>query len=297
MSLVKSSIYLPIPNSESKLHIKRFKGEGAVVFMVHGVIENGRIFYSKSDQGLAPYLAKHNYDVYVIDLRGRGLSHPAIDKTAQHGQTDSIITELPLALEHIQSLRPGVAQHWIAHSWGGPLLTALLAREPERIKQVCSQTYFGSKRSIKIRSWRRLLYIDLIWRNFCSLLVKKYGYLAAKKFRLGADNESSKSYYQSLDWVYGAYVDSDDQFDYGQALEALSLPPTLFIAAVNDHALGHPDDVKRFMHESGLGKQRYILLSKQAGNKVDYDHIDMLTHPLAVEDHFPSVAEWLKQHQ
>lgn len=297
MPLSKSSIFIPIPNTSAKLHLKRFHGSSDVVFMVHGAIENGKIFYSESDKGLAPFLAKKNFDVYVLDLRGRGQSTPAINDKADYGQSDSIMQELPLALNKIIELRGQTKQHWIAHSWGGTLLSALLARQPELISNVSSQIYFGSKRSIRIKSFKRLFYIDFIWNMIGKLLIKTHGFLPAKKFKLGADSESKKSHRQSLEWVYGPWIDSDDQFNYALQLKKLTLPPTLFIAAINDHTLGHPKDVLRFMNECGQGIQRYQLLSKQSGNLHNYNHIDMLTHQLAEKDHFITVLDWIEKYR
>ncbi len=294
MSIKSESIFLSLPNSDSKIHLKHFIGTGDVVFMVHGAIENGRIFYSNSNKGLGPFLANHGFDVYVIDLRGRGQSTPPINNLATHGQTQSISEELPLALKHIQKLRPNIKHHWLAHSWGGPLINSLLTRQPEFIAQIKSLTYFGSKRSIKIKTLKRFFYIDLFWHGLCQLIVKYYGYLPAKKLGFGADSETKKSHQQSINWVYGDWIDSDDNFNYAEKLKDLTLAPSLYLAAVNDHVLGHPKDVLRFIAESGTGAKRYILLGKQYGNKVNYDHINMLTHPQAAKDHFPMIVKWLK---
>ena len=58
--------------------------------MVHGMVEDGRIFYHKSGKGLACYLAKQGYDVYVVDLRGIGQSTPKISADSDHGQTEPL---------------------------------------------------------------------------------------------------------------------------------------------------------------------------------------------------------------
>ena len=52
-------------------------------------------------------------------------------------------------------------------------------------------------------------------------------------------------------------------------------------------------DVQRFLDEMGA-KGRFTLLAQANGNRLDYDHINMLTAPQAQEDHFPAIAEWLK---
>ena len=88
------------PNTESYfisldhdvLHLKRIYrvSHGIPVLMIHGSVSNGRIFYSSSHKGLAPYLAACGCDVYVADLRGRGQSTPAVHAHSAHSQTQSI---------------------------------------------------------------------------------------------------------------------------------------------------------------------------------------------------------------
>ncbi|MFN4150949.1 MAG: alpha/beta fold hydrolase, partial [Candidatus Sericytochromatia bacterium] len=102
----QESIYIDVDDN-NKLHLKRFyiNDSGNVVFMLHGSIENGRIFYSNSGKGLAPFLAKLGFDVYVADLRGRGLSTPKIDKNSEFSQTDSIVKDIPIFIKKIEELR------------------------------------------------------------------------------------------------------------------------------------------------------------------------------------------------
>jgi len=79
--LTEESLYIAINNTE-KLHLKRFFNDkmGQPVVMLHGSIENGKIFYSSSGKGLAPFLADQGYDVFVPDFRGKGKSTPPIVK-------------------------------------------------------------------------------------------------------------------------------------------------------------------------------------------------------------------------
>jgi hypothetical protein len=61
--------------------------------------------------------------------------------------------------------------------------------------------------------------------------------------------------------------------------------------------MGHRFDVKAFMKESGLHKAEYLLLAKKHGNLLDYDHINMLTAPECVSDHFPPIYDWIKKQE
>ncbi len=98
--------------------------------MVHGAIENGRIFYTESGKGLACFLARHGYQVYVADLRGRGLSTPAIAEQAEHGQHELITEDMPALHRWIAARHAGFKLHWMAHSWGGVIMASTLVRFP-----------------------------------------------------------------------------------------------------------------------------------------------------------------------
>lgn len=88
------SYFIPVvQGEEAQLHMRRFFREdldtsrAESILMLHGAIENGRIFYRGGERtdvnavnrkGLAPFLAAHGFDVFVGELRGRGLSKPLI---------------------------------------------------------------------------------------------------------------------------------------------------------------------------------------------------------------------------
>ncbi|MGB3180726.1 MAG: alpha/beta fold hydrolase [Cyclobacteriaceae bacterium] len=281
---------------EERLFIKRFCGsaDGPVVFMLHGSIENGRIFYSKSGKGLAPWLAGKGYDVFVCDMRGKGRSTPPTGRGAAYGLMDAIKEEVPMLLDYVEKVRPGAPMHWMAHSWGGVTLLSFLARWPDRKPR--SMTFFGTKRQINIRSFRKFVNVDIMYTYAAALVKRLYGYLPARSLKFGSDNESSKLHSETRRWVQGPWTDFDDGFDYGRAVNRAELPPTLHIAAINDEYLGHPEDVQRLIKEVGEHPHEFIVLSKENGNRHDYDHINMLTHPDALTDHFPTVLRWLKEH-
>ena len=298
MPVREQSIAVPLASGDV-LNLQRFAGSepGPPVLMLHGAIENGRIFYSGSGKGLAPFLARNGFDVYVADLRGRGKSTPPISRNSGFGQTEAITEDIPAFIEAIRRIRGNTPQHWVAHSWGGVLFSSVMARFPEYVNTVSSLIYFGSKRTIRVWNFWRVLKVDLVWKWVCPLACSLFGYLPARLLRIGSDSETVRSYQQSADWVKNdAWIDADG-FDYGAAIKKVSLPPIWYLAAANDHTLGHPDDVRAFMESTGRQECRYTILSRSNGNLHDYDHINMLTHPDAVNDHFPQVLAWLQQHK
>ncbi|GLX80024.1 alpha/beta hydrolase [Thalassotalea insulae] len=292
----QESLYIQDGHHQLHLrHIHQNQG-GTPVLMLHGTIENGKIFYTLSGKGLACYLAKQGFDVYVADFRGKGESKPNLKQDAGHGQYEAITQDIPLFLDYIEQ-RCHQPMHLICHSWGGVLLASTLARYPQRCRQVASTLCFGTKRSIYRKTLSKRWTVDLLWNRLAPLLARKKGYIDAVKLKFGADNESLNFLHQSIEWVKpGKWCDPVDGFDYHQAAQSINWPRTWHITGASDHLLGYKEDVKAFIEESNA-QATFSLLSKSAGNAIDYDHINILTHPYAIDDHFPEVARWLAQEE
>ncbi|TPE44541.1 alpha/beta hydrolase [Pontibacter mangrovi] len=262
--------------------------------MVHGSIENGRIFYSASGKGFAPWLAQQGYDVFVADLRGRGKSTPAISGKSKFGLSHTLQEDFPAFIGKIIELKGDVPQYWGAHSWGGVLMLAYLAR-PAVPVQVQAMAFFGSKRRISIRSLKKFFMVDVMWNWVGKTAAATTGALFAQRLGMGSDSETRLSHRQTHHWVVQRrWLDWHDKFDYANALQNMHLPPTLYLAGANDTVLGHPQDVEHLKNETGCSRSRVMLLSRQNGNRHNYGHIDMLTHPDAPHDHFLEVLRWFK---
>jgi pimeloyl-ACP methyl ester carboxylesterase len=297
LEVQQASLFIDAP-AGYRLHLRHIwsNDSGPALLLVHGAVANARTFYSERGKGLGPWLARQGYDVYVLDLQGRGLSTPAIGRHALHGQTESIRDDLPLALQELERRR-GIDTPigLIAHSWGGVLVSSMLARYPYWASRVSASVYFGSKRSIAVWNTSRMLEIEVFWHRLAAVVAAVKGYLPAAALGIGADSETRKSLRQSQQWVKrSAWRDTDDGFDYAGALAAGVLPPTLYLAGQRDPVRGHPDDVARFVDESGPHVSRQVLLGRTAGMTRDFGHLDMLTDALAEQEVFPIALEWLK---
>lgn len=281
------------------LHLARISENTAIagdpIFMLHGAIENGRIFYSESGKGLAPYLARElSCEVFVGDMRGRGKSTPAIRRSSPYSQTQAIVDDIRLMHKKICEIHPQKKQVWVAHSWGGILMASYLARFPENLADIKCLVFIGSKRCVRVQNWEKWLKIDLIWHTLSPFIIALAGYLPARKLGLGSDNETRLSHKQGSAWVKPSpWIDTIDGFDYGKAIRELNLPPILHLTGSSDRCLGHPQDVNDFIKELGNHRHTFKVLGKDTGHVRNYDHIDILTHPDAVSDHFPLIAEFI----
>lgn len=295
--LKQEAYFIPVNNTD-KLHLKRIYKEnnGEVVFMLHGSIENGKMFYSSSGKGFAPFLARHGYDVYIADTRGRGQSIPPINRDSKFGQTETITEDIPAFINKIIEIRGNTKQHWVAHSWGGVLLASYFSRFSEHRNLVKSMVFFGTKRIISVFNWEKFLKINIFWNIVFKILIKKNGYLPAKDSIFGSDNETKKSFQQTEVWFKGnPWIDPQDGFNYTENIKKIDLPPMLSITGINDKSLGHPIDVLAFVKECGKSENDFKIIGKNTGFKHDYDHINLLIHPDAVNDHFLYILEWMQK--
>ena len=296
MKIEQTRISVPVDDARLCLHrFRRVDGRGPAVLMLHGMMSNGRVFYSHAGKGLAPWLAERGYDVFVADLRGKGGSQPLIDRHARHGQSEMIGVDLPAlhaaVLHHAQASQV----HWVSHSWGGVVMNSCLLRYPALIAQVSSVVHFAAKRSVRVRNLQRRIEIDLMWNGVLKRVTRWMGYLPARQLRIGSDNETRKTRRQIQAWVEADHwVDDDDGFDYGRAALHIKLPPTLYLAAIDDPCRGHPEDVERFRAESGPHLSRVHVLSKRGGAMHDYDHVSIVTHSDAGSDQFNLLEAWLQ---
>jgi len=293
----QSSAWLTV--ADYQLHLRQLTPDKAdptyPVLMLHGAIENSRIFYNEKGRGLGCFLADRGFAVTCADFAGRGLSSPKASRHFNHSQQQLICQDIPALITHLyqQHQQPVVV---MAHSWAGVVLAASLARFPELLPKVKAIVTFGTKRVISVGGFKKRLHIDLVWNLLSPLLCRLYGYLPAKQWRFGADNEPAQYLLDTIGWIRGeAFSDPTDGFDYAAACTTVNWPVSWHFAAINDQLLGHPLDVKAFMAETGLDAGRYTLLGKESGHAADYDHISMLTDPKAVTDHFTQLADWLKQ--
>lgn len=300
-------------DSGVKLHLKEFspaivKPEMPVCFLLHGAVENGKIFYSKSGKGLAPFLARNGCRTFSADMRGRGQSIPTINKQSDFGQNETIRFDIPAMHNYILKTVSKPKIHWLSHSWGGILMAASLARNPSISEQISSQTNFGSKRRITVWNKDRMVLVELGWNILGRILVGLYGYLPATNFNLGSDNETKKSLLESCKWIRPSnkWVDDVDEFPYAAMTARIAKdlnysfpPPTWNISAKYDMVLGHPTDVKLFSEEAcqnRAGIDKFSIIGKEFNNRNNYDHVTMLTHADCDVDHFVHVLAWIRQH-
>lgn len=301
--LFYQSLMVPV-GENAALHVQRIyaapagsPGIGPAVLMLHGSLGNGRIFYSQSGKGLAPFLARQGFDTYSIDLRGRGGGRPRVSRAAGYGQTEALLEDLPAVCAVVDQLRGQLPTYWVAHSWGGAMLMSFLARFPHLRESLGAAVFFGSKRVIRRDSLAKKLILNVGFDTWGALQARCFGYVHGRRLGFGDDAETQKFYRQTRAWLRGAaWIDSDDGFDYAAALQRVEPLPVLHFTGVRDRVMAEAEDIRRFMHEYGGDRSELRVLSRAAGAHKDYGHIDILTDGGAEGAHFQEVVAWFRRH-
>ena len=108
MAIVQESVFIKLTELQT-LHLRRIadnsKAAGPAVLFMHGAVENGKIFYTHSNKGLAPFLAEQGYVCYVADLRGRGDSKPATQSMLTMAKPKLLLKIFPLLLLKLPSVK------------------------------------------------------------------------------------------------------------------------------------------------------------------------------------------------
>jgi pimeloyl-ACP methyl ester carboxylesterase len=287
---------LPIKAYEWDITLHRFSTVpgGEVVVLFHGYFEDGRIFYSNNGKGLAPFLASNGFDVFVVDFPGKSESKHTISQGLDYSQHDIITKMIPTILETIRTLSGKTYLHIGAHSWGGVVVMAYMARFKDA--HLASFFSFGAKRRIGRINVRRLIYIEFGWNVMGNYLCNKHGYLPFKKMRMGNEDEAKSYFKQTSKWIYSRnWIDPYDQFDYTDGFKNYEAPRSLFITGKGDKILGHPKDVAALKDELHSSISQFEVIGKHTGYKHNYDHINLLTHKDAPSDHFLLIVNFLKK--
>src|SRR5690606_26952253 len=191
----------------------------------------------------------------------RGKSKPPLGRHTADNQTSAILEEIPAFKAFINAFKGNREQHWFAHSWGGVLMLAYVARFGG--EGIATMSFSGTKRRISVLHPERIFKGDIVWNLAGKALGYIYGSFPSKNLKIGSDNEPRLYHRQVVDWVYKRkWIDLVDGFDYNAAFKKVVVPPTLYLAGENDTFLGHPKDVKKLMQEVGGTQDRFILLSK-----------------------------------
>jgi predicted alpha/beta hydrolase len=269
---------------------------------------------------LARYLARCGFDAWVVELRGRGMSHAL--PGCRHPQSwtfdDLVRIDVPAAIEFVQRHVGHPRLCWIGHSMGGMVIYAYLglAREQGMLAAavtLASPIGFAPMASQLTRQLGELLLAlpfpaRIPQRVVLGALWQLVGRTRALEVGMNPDNvdravvgvalrrsicDVPRAKLRQLSgWALrGGFASNDGRIDYRQNLRHVRTP-MLTIAGACDR-LAPPENVGIAYDLLASARKRFVVLGKAQHFSTDYGHVDTVFGRRAPDEVYPLIADWV----
>ena len=302
--------YLP----ETKLH-------ETPIILCHGVAANRFTFDLGDEQSLARYLKAHGYEVWSVDMRGRGHSQPTGKKWNNKNKLyvidDFIQRDAPAAISYIQKESGSSQVFWVGHSMGGIILYGLL--QGERAKDIAAGIAIAAPGNFKHMSklplptpLRQLIGVmpALHWRMLAATFAPVAPWMPASLRSVVCNpknvepirvrralchlvsNISRGEMLQFFDCAKNRELRSfDGTYSYHHGFKDVTTP--LLLMAGSHDFLCVPDCVVDVYHAIASEQKELIVLGKSYGQRENYGHGDIVIGKHCQDEVFPHILRWL----
>lgn len=258
---------------------------GAPVVLVPGTFCQRSFWISRNGVGLGPFLRERGHDVWIMELRGHGLS-PKDRRFRRWSAEDHLRHDLP-AVQALVETETGRRAHWVGHSWGGTAIVGSMAGgwlDQDRVRSAC---VLGANITEGDEWMKRRLPRLGAW-----LLLTALGRVPARLFRLGPEDESRAYILEFYRWK-GASPrwETRGGRSYWDGVRGIRAPLLTFAAAAdtNDPWTG----CKELFDATGSDDKSFVLLGEEQGFSHDYEHVEMIIGKAAQAEVWPRIADWL----
>lgn len=323
-------LYTPTPDGwQLALHLWRGLGQRRPhpVLMVHGLAANRKNLDLDDQLSIARAAQSHGYDVYLVDLRGAGLSRPPGGKarnTFQWGFGDFAVYDIPAAVEFVLNHSSADSLHGFGHSMGGMLLYAFAVSQPPELRSIVSVgSPFVAEIRLAPRERRLLNMLTRFNPNRQGRLPLRKLFSAGGRFigftgrlvdgsLLNASNidqdlmgrlarESIDDVPQQLLREFATSIGrseiADGPFSYESELGRIAVPVLSLGGSVD--RIAPPAAVRAAVRRIRSPDVRYREMGRRFGDRADYGHIDLLVgHHAPTEIYAPIIDFWdeLEEH-
>jgi pimeloyl-ACP methyl ester carboxylesterase len=290
------------------------------LLLCHGLGANRYNFDLDGRASLARHLSERGFDVWVLELRGAGLSDGAAWFTGRRWRWDfdtHLAQDIPAALGLVRQVTGVRRVFWLGHSMGGMLGYGLLpGAGPDELAGLVAVASPGrlDRSALLQPAWLARLASVLpsvplgpLGRFFSPLLGQPPAFIARPFYHPGGMeprlvrralcnlNESpcSALVRQFLGWgESGRFTSRDGARDYLAEL-AHARAPVLLLAAHRDQ-LAPPDSVIPVYEALGSPDRQIRIFGLDAGDDRDFGHGDLVLGRHAAELVYPEISEWLE---
>ncbi|WXL27861.1 alpha/beta fold hydrolase [Ectopseudomonas mendocina] len=257
---------------------------GMPVILLAGSFSNRRFWYSPKGIGLGADLAREGMDVWLVEMRGHGLS-PRNRQYLRNTVNDYVRFDLPAIAEFIYELNPQKA-HWLGHSLGGVIIAAALGGQHLDQGKIASVMLFGSQ----VSSGHWALKIPPVeWCARLVLTVRKF--LSGPDLKRGPEDEPASLAIEAMRWhgLFGRF--RSPERDWWAGLAEVNIP-TMAVTAVADR-MDPAWGCEKMLNQFGSQAKQLLVLGKANGFSSDFGHVEMLLSKEAQREVWPLIKQWL----
>lgn len=251
---------------------------GVPVVVAHGTLSN-----QFAVEHLGIFLSEQGFDTWLLEWGGHGQAKPAHRK--QNFEYPAL-NDLPVAIDFIVHQSGHSQMHWTSHSGGGLLALMLLARQPERTRQIRSLSLIGAQVTDAAPNLKEKIRVAAL-----GTFTRLFGCTPQKLVPIGPEGEPTLLLLQWCKWNLSGRWKGADGFDYLAALKNVSVP-SLVIAGGRD-AVAPIKGCKRIYDALGGPKIWHECAVRQGFSK-DFSHSQMIRGQAAKSEIFPLLHRFIQ---
>jgi len=290
--------------------------------LCHGFTSTEYVFDLGEDRSLARYLAGRGFDVYVVNLRGRGEGASVPREVRRRGWeiADYLRYDVPAIISGVLDLSGADKLIWIGHSMGGILgFWHEAATEDERLAGLVAVSSPARMGHVDEFAEGMLDYCPLIpnrgvlpsespakllaplaqfWPQFSGWVSNLEDYPQEVEAQYIYNSVPDISFRAVKDFCFAKeqeeMVDRRTGFVLSDNLDKVKVP--ILVLVGSDDNLAQPHNVYPMYSLAGSADKAWVEFGKKNGFSHNYGHGDILLGNHAQAEVFPVVSSWLESH-
>jgi alpha-beta hydrolase superfamily lysophospholipase len=249
---------------------------GTPAVLLSGMFDNRRMWLLTRSGGLAGVLADQGYDPWILERRGFGL--PDAARGARRGLTEHVAEDIPL-VQRIVAEETGRPAFWIGHSFGGVMIARALAMTLDA-GQVKGAVLIAAQCEVNTGLLRGPGALAIA--AMCRL-----GRFPSRTLGIGPEDEPPEAMADAVAWTRAAQTT-------GAPLRPMAAvrSPVLAVVGAAD-IVAPPRGCARLIGHFSSPDRTFLMAGRRQGYSRDYGHASVITHPLARQEVFPKITDWL----
>ncbi|NRA25232.1 MAG: alpha/beta fold hydrolase [Oleispira sp.] len=256
------------------------------VVLVHGSFSNRGFWLSSQGVGLARYLVEAGYDVWLMEMRGHGLS-PRNQAYKDNSLEQYALSDVP-AINQFVIEKTGLKPVWLGHSLGGVLISTAIAAGGLPEIEVAAIALLGTQ-VVRRRWYLQIPFVTSIGKLWFSFNPEMDG----RKLKIGPENEPAGIAKEYLRWLgfLGRWRLRENKTPLLAKWQGVDIP--VFAMVGKDDISDPAKYCQRFFELCGSDEKVFKLLAKEEGFSRDYGHVDMVVSKDAAKEVWPELTDWL----